>query len=96
MALNRNEAVNKWFRIFSPCFIATLLSLGGIILCFLYLRSTEGWSALGIPVFLLSSAVCFVADSMLKHVITTTIKLWIVQLITLSAGILLLYIFNLV
>lgn len=94
MTPDRKDVVNKWFRIFSPCFIATLLSLGGIILCVVYLNRTEGWSALGIPVFLLSSAVCFAADSMLKHIITTTIKLWIVQLIFLAISIFLLCVFK--
>lgn len=94
MTLNKNNAVQKWFRIFSPCFMATLLSLGGVILCILYLRKSEGWSALGIPVFLITSVVCFVGDRILKFIIKTTIKLWIVQLIALSVAGFLLYIFK--
>jgi hypothetical protein len=93
MDLNRANTVNKWFRIFSPCFIAVLLSLVGIIMCFLYLHKTDGWSVLAVPIFLIASGTFFATDRILKLIITSVKKLWIVQLITIAIAFLLFCIF---
>jgi hypothetical protein len=93
MTPDKKDVLSKWFNIFSPCFIVMLFSLGGIILCVLQLRRTEGWSMLIIPVLAITSIACFIGDRILKLIITTTGKLWIVQLITLFVAFLLLYIF---
>ena len=82
-----NESVKKrnWFRAFSPAILGIIFSVITIIASFIELKSSGGWSYLGVimfvPVFVILLTLDFIIKMLLKD---KTLIIWLVELLTLG------------
>ncbi len=74
------DVKRNWWRIISPCLIASIVVIIGIIDSYADVKSSDGWSILGVialaPI-LLTLVVC---DIVLKLTIKKTAILWLSEI----------------
>jgi hypothetical protein len=88
--MKENVVKRNWLRILSPAVLGMVICVIGIIISFVGLETSGGWSFLGViilaPVFGILLAIDFIAKLIIKD---KTFFIWIVELLVL----LLVYVF---
>jgi hypothetical protein len=82
-----NENVKKidWFRIFSPAVLGIIFSIIGIIVSYLDMKSSGGWSFLGVLIFTPVFAILLAIDFIIKLLIKDkTLIIWLLELLALA------------
>jgi hypothetical protein len=73
-----------WLRIFSPAFIGIIISIAGIIISFIELGSSGGWSYIGIIVLAPILGSLIVLDLVVKLMFKRkTLLIWLVEILVL-------------
>jgi hypothetical protein len=84
--MTEDIAKRNWFRILSPAILGIAFSIIGIIGSFAGLKTSGGWSFLGVimlvPVFGILLALDFITKLIFKD---KTLIIWLVELLTLGA-----------
>jgi hypothetical protein len=82
--MKENVVKRDWLRILSPAVLGIVLCVIGIIISFVGLETSGGWSFLGViilaPVFGILLAIDFIAKRIFKD---KTLFIWIVELLVL-------------
>jgi hypothetical protein len=80
---SETEKVRKnWFYIISPCIIAGVLAILGIIDSYLSMKSSEGWSFLGVIIAVPFLAFVIILDLILKSLVKKKVLyVWLIETI---------------
>ncbi len=71
----------NWLRILSPCILCAVFSVVAILISMLQLKSSQGWSLLGVIIYLPFLLILLTIDIVLKVVIkVNTLLLWLIEI----------------
>jgi hypothetical protein len=74
-----------WLRIFSPAFSGIIISIAGIVISFIELGSSGGWSYIGMIVLAPILGGLIVLDLVVKLIFKTkTLVIWLVEILVLA------------
>jgi hypothetical protein len=83
-----------WLRILSPAFIGVILSLAGVIISYIQLGSSGGWSYIGIVVLAPILGGLIVVDVIVKLIFKRkTLVIWLVEILFLLLAGLICFVF---
>ena len=84
---NKPISWRKWLTVVSPCVIAMVLCLTGIIASLLLLNKSAGWSYLGVIILLPSLFVLAALDFVVKAIVPRKpLQIWLAELILIVIG----------
>lgn len=87
MAMDAAIVKHKWWRIFSPCLLVSIVLFFAIAYCLLTLQQSNGWNWYSIIIYGVFLLVLQTLDGILKvWVKPSTLLLWITEIV-LIAGI---------
>lgn len=82
MVMNTKLVTQKWWRIYSPCFLISIVLFIAVIYCLITLRKSDGWSLYGVFIYGVFILVLQTLDGILKVWIKpSTLVLWIVEIV---------------
>jgi len=80
-----------WLYIISPCIIAIVLFVIGIITSMTQMEKSGGWSFIGVIICFPALIIALALDIMLKYFIKKTGILWLIEAIIVILGFLLIW-----
>ena len=83
--MKENVAKRDWFRIFSPAVLGIVFSIIAIIISYVDLESSGGWSFLGVIMLAPVFGILLILDLVIKLILKDkTLIIWLIELLTLG------------
>ena len=83
--MKKNVAKRDWFRIFSPAVLGMVFSIIAIIISYVDLESSGGWSFLGVIMLAPVFGILLILDLVIKLILKDkTLIIWLIELLTLG------------
>ena len=83
--MKENVAKRDWFWIFSPAVLGIVFSIIAIIISYVDLESSGGWSFLGVIMLAPVFGILLILDLVIKLILKDkTLIIWLIELLTLG------------
>ncbi len=82
---SKQPTKSNWLFIVSPCLLAALICLYGIIDSYLDMGHSKGWSFIGVIILVPILVIVLVADLLLKYFLKgRTGLLWLIEIVLIA------------